>query len=287
MLRYFHITLSSFFFLIVFADVDIKLKPLVDPPITVDEKWRGMVLFFEPYLPSSPPPNCSADPNRYRDKICVGSIPIDISSSSTINFYWDATDNNSNKYISINGNKRTKIEFLLEVDCDLQYTEEVRGNDITFEIDDSCLDSIISTTPQKYEYEAEESFVILGNDGSASCKIFTRLVFGPKDGVLDLNMKSIKISANYNSSKILLKGEHDYEWTTDGYSWMRRPEDGGTCEIRDHPACSGPSPGSSSSEIANPPSPDGVPDSSVSKIVNTNWATALFLIIVFGINTFF
>lgn len=260
---------QTLLFLSASADVNIKLKPLMGAPDGLEDDFAG--LFFEPYAPTptdprscydycpcnspgSPSDTCDCD----AETVCGGSFPVDLSSNNKISFHWDASSNDT-KYISIQGNGRTRVEFQGTVNCSTQQEQEITGSDITFEIDDSGLESVAT---QKYEYNADKSFIILGKcDGCSECEIYTRLQFDPKDGVLDLNLKSIEFSASYDSQKVLA-GEQDFKWGTNMYCWMRDSsnrrlnrnralEKENTYEILDLPSTDGDDDGDNASVTAN------------------------------------
>ena len=197
---------QALFFLPASADVDIKLKPFFDGP-EFEEYER--FLLFEPYSPTPtearscydyclecfyvpfPSPidreTCDCE---IEATVCGGTIPVDLSSNDKISFHWHASSNDT-KYISIKGNERLRVEFqAIFLPCNVEYEQEIHGSDITFEFDDAGLESV---SAQKYTYNADESFLILGKyDGSSECEIFTRLQLDPKNGVLDLNFKDLK-----------------------------------------------------------------------------------------------
>jgi len=230
------------------STLDIKLKPFLELPKEIDDSFAG--LYFEAYQPTPTMETrcrdfcpctttdgfladsvaaCGCD----IDNVCGGSFSADLSSFNKIKFNWDASSDNT-KYISIKGNGRTRIEFQAKVDCDFisdGVEQEISGSDISFEIDDSGLDGVLELEgQQKYLFNEETSFVILGN-----CEIYTRLQFDPKDGVLDLNLKSLQFSASYNPQSVTT-GEHVYEWGTNGYCWMRDSEGVNSYELVDLPA---------------------------------------------------
>ena len=210
------------------AVVEIKLKPFIDnvPADVLD--FAGF--FFQPYVPAPTVDAnckqicpCAADPNVFdtcdcgTETACGGEFPLDLSSDNKIDFFWDASSDDS-KYISIKGTGRTRVEFQATVDCEGgPNDQEISGNDIQYEIDDEGLDSA-----RKFVYNPDQSFIIFGKcDGCTSCEIYTRLQFDPnQDGVLDINLKSLKFSATYDPS-LVVPGELDYEWSTKGYCWMR------------------------------------------------------------------
>ena len=207
------------------SSIEIKLKPMVDIPEVTAGGFDGF--FFEPYNPS---PNterkcydscpCGGTPSKCGcdlEIVCGGSFLADLSTQDTISFHWDASSDDT-KYISIQGSGRTRIEFQATYDCAISPGEvEILGTDIEFEIDDDGLDA----SSQSFVYSSEEIFVLIGKcDGCAECEIYTRLQFDRKDDVLDLNLKSLKFSGDYDSSRVI-QGEFDYEWSTSGYCWMR------------------------------------------------------------------
>jgi len=219
--------------------IDIKLMPFLEVPKEVEQSFAGF--YFEPYQPVSTVKTrcrdyCSCSYDGFLadnvancecdiENVCGGGFPADLSSFNKIRFSWDATSDNT-KYISIKGNGRTRIEFLAKFDCDLisgdgGIEQEIGGSDISFQIDDSGLNSVLELEgqQQQYVYNEERSFVNLGN-----CEIFTRLQFDPKDGVLNLNLKRLQFSASYNPQDVTA-GEHVYEWATNGYCWMRDSSD--------------------------------------------------------------
>jgi len=55
-----------------------------------------------------------------------------------------------------------------------------------------------------------------------SCLINTRLQFDPNDGVLNLNFKTLTFSVSYDKDQVVV-GEQNYEWGTNGYCWIRDP----------------------------------------------------------------
>ena len=219
------------------STLDIKLKPFLELPNEIDDSFAGF--YFEAYQPAPTVETrcrdfcpCTTTDGFLADSVaaygcdidnvCGGGFSADLSSFNKIKFNWDASSDNT-KYISIKGNGRTRIEFQAKVDCDFisdGVEQEISGSDISFEIDDSGLDGVLELEGQhEYLFNEELSFVILGN-----CEIYTRLQFDPKDGVLDLNLKSLQFSASYNPQSVTT-GEHVYEWGTNGYCWMRVSSD--------------------------------------------------------------
>jgi hypothetical protein len=207
--------------------VEIKLKPFIDNVPTEVLDFAGF--FFQPYVPTPTLDAnckqicpCAPDPNNFEtcdcdtETACGGNFSVDLSSNDKISFVWDASSDNS-KYISIKGTGRTRVEFQATVDCEGPNYQEIFGNDIQYEIDDEGLDSA-----GKFVYNPDQSFIILGKcDGCASCEIYSRLQFDPnQDGVLDINLKSLQFSATYDPN-LVVPGELDYEWSTNGYCWMR------------------------------------------------------------------
>ena len=212
--------------------VEISLKPLIDIPDSVEKDFAGFL--FEPYYPipstirtcgdwcpcsfDGAVEGCGCD----LETICTGSIPVDLSSYNGIQFSWEASRDGS-KYISISGKGRTRVEFQGKVNCDGFSGGEVEilGKDIQFSIDDDIPG--VDKAAQKYEYDEDNSFVILGKceEGCGECEIYTRLQFNPNtSGELNLNLKSLVFSGSYDSSQVI-QGTHDYTWGTNGYCWMR------------------------------------------------------------------
>jgi len=202
---------------------------MVDIPEDVVGDFTGFFL-FEPYNPSPNTPrscysscSCGGTPTDCDcdlETVCGGSFLADLSTKDTINFSWEASSNDD-KYISIKGSERTRVEFIAEYDCDVSPgVVEIRGSDIEYSI--HSIEGIgLVASSNSYVYNAEKSFVILGKcDGCSECEIFTRLQFDPKDGVLDLNLKSLKYGVEYDSSSVI-QGEFDYKWSTLTYCWMR------------------------------------------------------------------
>jgi len=156
---------------------------------------------------------------------CGGTIPIDLASGDELKFVWEASSDND-KYISVAGSSRTRVEFRLTIqDCTAPY-QLIHGSNVTIVING------LDDTEQKYTFDAESSFVILGTgDGvSGICDVYTRMQFDPKNGVLDMKFKSLTFTAGYDNTKVT--DETAYTWATDSYTWIRQPE-GGSIELLD------------------------------------------------------
>jgi len=210
--------------------IEIKLKPYV-------QDWgraREMIL-FEPYVPSPiVSTSCSNKcPCSFPDEddcgcniemVCGGTIPIDLASGDELKFVWEASSDND-KYISVKGSSGTRVEFRLQIeDCTAPY-QLIHGSNVTIAIDG--LDGI----EQKYAFDAESSFVILGSPYGDRCDVYTRMEFDPNEnGVLDMKFKTLAFSARYDNTEVT--DETSYIWATDSYTWIRQPE-GGSIELLD------------------------------------------------------
>lgn len=247
---------------------------MVDIPEDVVGDFTGV--FFEPYNPSpNTPRSCYSscpcfgtptDCNCDLETVCGGSFLADLSTNDKISFSWEASSNDD-KYISIKGNESTQVKFQAKYDCDVS-PGIVEGSDFQYTIDEYGLDS----SSNSYVFNAFESFVDLGKcDGCSECSIFTRLQFDPKDGVLDLNLKSLKYSVEYNSSSVI-QGEFDYKWSTSGYCWMNG--DGNTYNLLD---LSTDSPGTTSPTSSPVKEGETSSASDISNVVAVIIPTALFL----------
>jgi len=195
------------------------------------------MLLFEPYSPS--PINATScyeqclGGDEYdgcdTEVVCGGTLPLDLANATTLSFQWDASIDGT-KYISIKGSTEpTKIEFVAYIDdCTAPY-QEINGNNITYEFN---TEDIFEW--QKFTYDAEASFVTIGTcDGCGDkCEVFTRMVFMPDDNYdeLDLNFNSLTFSVMYDP--MLVSEGNEYEWYTNGYTWIRKPE-GGSIELVD------------------------------------------------------
>lgn len=182
--------------------MDIKLLANVSLATTIG---YDDVMYFQPYypapldqmvcadecpcfMPGSPICDCGVE------MVCSGTTPIDLSSGNQLSFHWDASSAGE-KYISIQGNRRTRVEFLAKVEnCQAPF-QDIVGSDIIFEFDDKGLD----VGSQRYTYSADDSFITLGtcDDGSCGrvCELFTRLQFDPDaEGLLAVSLASATIS---------------------------------------------------------------------------------------------
>jgi hypothetical protein len=269
-----------------------KVKPFLEVPKEIDNSFAGF--YFEPYKPAPTVKlrcrdfcPCSTDGfladsvatcDCDIQNVCGGGFSADLSSYDKIKFDWDASSDNT-KYISIKGNGRTRIEFMAKVECDPSsggIEQEISGSAISFAIDDSGLDSVLELEgQQQYVYNAERSFVILGN-----CEIYTRLQFDPKDGVLDLNLKSLQFSASYNPQSVGT-GEHVYEWDTNGYCWMRDSSDrrllGGDSSPLSSLSRSLDSEGENSYELLDLPAPNSSSSSRRSDATSAVWSILMIM----------
>lgn len=196
------------------------------------------MLLFEPYSPS--PINATScyeqclGGDEYdgcdTEVVCGGTLPLDLANATTLSFQWDASIDGT-KYISIKGSTEpTKIEFMTYIDdCTAPY-QEIDGSNITYQFN---TDDIFEW--QKYTFDPESSFVTIGTcDGCGDkCEVFTRMVFMPDDNYeeLDLNFNSLSFSVMYDP-QLVSEGENEYEWYTNGYTWIRKPE-GGSIELVD------------------------------------------------------
>jgi len=196
------------------------------------------MLLFEPYFPS--PINATScyeqclGGDEYdgcdTEVVCGGTLPLDLENATTLSFQWDASIDGT-KYISIKGGTEpTKIEFSAYIDdCTAPY-QEINGNNITYEFN---TDDIFEW--QKYTFDPESSFVTIGTcDGCGDkCEVFTRMVFMPDDNYdeLDLNFNSLTFSVMYDP-QLVSEGKNEYEWFTNGYTWIRKPE-GGSIKLVD------------------------------------------------------
>lgn len=202
------------------------------------------MIYFQLYSPTPSEPMacaeecpCSMTPEETTDcpcdteMACGGSTPLDLSSGNELKFVWEASSN-GDKFISVTGNRRTRVEFRGHVeDCQAPSFIEIQGADISFELDDAGLDA-----SQKFTYNEDESFLTLGRcDGCApGCEIYTRMQFeSDTNEVLDMKFKSLSFAANYDPQKVV-QGEQNYEWKTNSYMWIREPE-GGVIELLQAP----------------------------------------------------
>lgn len=242
-----HLSLSPAFALIILmvtlsingcSSLDIQLKPYTTEDGGLPEDHQSFAgFFFQPYKPAPNTPleckdycPCSFEPDTTTtcdcdfETKCGSSFLADLSSGTSIVFHWDASSDNT-KYISIQGTQRTRVEFQGTVPCDSDGPTvgfvEIQGDAIQFEIDAEGIGNL----SQSFVYSPGDSFVSLGKcDGCGACEIYTRLQFDPKDGVLDLKLKSLTFSGDYDSAGVI-QGEHEYEWSTLGYCWMRDSRD--------------------------------------------------------------
>jgi len=219
--------------------IDIKLQPLsmiTDPDL----------LFFQPYFPEpSEPTSCSGE----TETVCGGTFPLDLASGDVLSFQFDASSSeNGDKSISIQGQgeSRTRIEFQAIVEnCESEApAQEFGGADITFTLNTDGID-----TPPKYNFNMDNSFVDVG-----PCTIFTRLQFdADESGVLDMNFHSITFSVNYDPQQML--GETSFTWDTDGYTWIRKPEEGAIELLDTAPVSTVPPTPSPTPKTTDPPTP--------------------------------
>jgi len=190
------------------------------------------LIFFQPAEPPASPMTCSEQkPCEFCDAemICGGSLPLDLSTGgdNKLSFVWEAPDD---KVISIAADSgdmefppRTRVELELKTpDCEAEY-QDIDINTVTLDFDDGGMGHT-----QSYTFLKGESFV----EFQAECGIFTRMQFEPAaDGILDLKFKKLTVTAIYDSQKVA-QGELEYTWSTSGYIWMRKPEDG-SIELED------------------------------------------------------
>lgn len=204
--------------------IEIKLKPYAD----LD--WRNMIL-FEPYVPSPiVSASCSnkcpcSDCQCGIEMVCGGTIPIDLPSGNELKFVWEASSDND-KFISVTGTSQTRVEIRLTIqDCTAPY-QLIHGSNVTIVI--GGLDGI----EQKYAYDPESSFVILGSKYGDICDVYTRMQFNPNEnGVLDMKFTTLTFTAGYDNTKVT--DETSYTWATDSYTWIRQPVEGGSIKLLD------------------------------------------------------
>ena len=186
------------------------------------------IMYFQPEEPPASPMTCSeqqACDSCPPEMVCGGSLPLDLSTGddSKVSFVWEAPDD---KLISIAGNydmeqlefpPRTRVELELKTpDCEAEM-QDIDIESVIVDFDDGGVGHT-----QSYTFEKSDSFVEL----SADCSIFTRMQFEPNaDGILDLKFKKMTVTVPYDKQK-MAQGLRDYTWSTSGYIWMRKPEDG-------------------------------------------------------------
>jgi cell division septation protein DedD len=227
------------------------------------------ILYFQPESPPSSDMICSEqcpcpdDDGSNGGKcfcdlemVCGGSIPLDLSSSSSsanggdndniLKFIWNAPQDSTiiiqgdytteasnaggegnTQWITSGGDFGTEFELRLQPSsseaggnsCEMMY-QDVPTEDITLRFDNNNNDD----HTQKYhkELSMKRSFIELDSE----CGIFMRIRFEPKaNGKLDLQFSRLTIEAKYDLSTVA-KGERMYDWSTSSYMWVRQPYDG-------------------------------------------------------------
>jgi len=153
-------------------------------------------------------------------------LDLSTGGDNKLSFVWEAPDD---KVISIAAERgdmefppRTRVELELKTpDFEAEY-QGIDMKTVTLDFDDGGIGHT-----QSYTFLNGESFVYL-----LACSIFTRMQFEPAaDGILDLKFKKLTVTALYDSQKVA-QGELEYTWSTSGYIWMRKPEDG-SIELED------------------------------------------------------
>lgn len=204
---------------------------------TLDE-FAG--IYFQPFepVPSSPLScydrcPCSMDPMNVADcdcdleTTCGGALEADLESASRINFHWDASAE-EDKFVSITGTGRTRIEFQMEFNCSTGFGEykhsDYDGASMDYEFEFVTEDGFDDANgeAQSYTFNSGRSFVEFGKcDGCSNCVVSTRLQMDPgSDGNLKLFFKSVTFGSLYDNT-VVVEGNNTYDWSTSGYCWMR------------------------------------------------------------------
>ena len=147
--------------------IEIKLQANESITTTLGHDDADLI-YFQPYHPTpSEPMSCAQDCPCFTpgvptcgcpiEMVCGGNIPLDLSSGDTLKFVWEASDDDE-KYISITGNKRTRVEFRGQLPNCEEPLQDIVGDDINFELDDSGINDAM----QKYTYNDNRSFLVLG-----------------------------------------------------------------------------------------------------------------------------
>jgi hypothetical protein len=231
------------------------------------------ILYFQPESPPSSDMMCSnqcpcPDDDGSNggscwcdlEMVCGGSIPLDLSSSSSVNggdnddnilkFIWNAPQDSTiiiqgdytteasnagegnTQWITDGGDFGTEFELRFQTSssaggnsCEMMY-QDVPAEDITLRFDNNDGDGTTSTGghTQKYhkKLSMQRSFIEL----DSQCGIFLRIRFEPTtNGLLDLQFSRFIIEAKYDMSTVP-KGERMYDWSTSSYMWVRQPYDG-------------------------------------------------------------
>jgi hypothetical protein len=187
------------------------------------------------------------------EMVCGGSIPLDLSSSSSNNadgdndnilkFIWNAPQDSkiiiqgdytteatnagegNTQWITDGGDFGTEFELRFQTNdnCEMMY-QDVPTEDITLRFDNNDDDGSGGGHTQKYhkKLSMQRSFIEL----DSQCGIFLRIRFEPTtNGKLDLQFSRFIIEAKYDPSTVP-KGERMYDWSTSSYMWVRQPYDG-------------------------------------------------------------
>ena len=213
-------------------DAPVAVSLRANEALSAGTQSDGSVLYFEPYDP--PYSSMSCQDSEELGYVCSGVTSLDLSASSSIVFAFDASDDGS-KFVVVSGKSRTRAEFRAAApNCEAPF-QEMGGEelDVFAEFESVPGEADVWET---IEYNAAESFLTMGTeDGSDECEIFLRLQFEPKgeDAVMQLAFRSFSIFASYDSGAVV-SGPRDYKWGTDGYMWIRRPEEDGEIKVLDY-----------------------------------------------------